>query len=145
MTRLCSIDGCGRSHDAQGFCTAHWKRWRKHGDPLAGGTPRGNSAGSPARYLREVVLTYDGDECLFWPFGKDGHGYAEAKVDGRMVSVHRFVCQKAHGDPPSTGLDAAHSCGKGHLACVTKQHLSWKARAENEADKLIHGTKARRG
>lgn len=36
-----------------------------------------------------------------------------------------------------------HSCGKGHEACVAPGHLIWKTRAENEADKLEHGTSNR--
>ena len=30
---------CGRKHYGHGFCYLHWKRWRKHGDPLVGGRP----------------------------------------------------------------------------------------------------------
>ena len=36
----CSIDGCEREKAARGWCRPHWKRWRRHGDPLAGGSPR---------------------------------------------------------------------------------------------------------
>lgn len=38
--------------------------------------------------------------------------------------------------PPTPKHDAAHSCGKGKNGCVTKRHLSWKTRKENEADKI---------
>lgn len=37
---LCSIDGCERATVGRGWCTAHYKRWKRHGDPLAGGAPR---------------------------------------------------------------------------------------------------------
>jgi hypothetical protein len=31
----CSIEGCkGQNHEARGFCTKHYQRFRKHGDPL---------------------------------------------------------------------------------------------------------------
>lgn len=34
VSPLCSIEGCGRPHIARGWCNNHWKRWRRHGDPL---------------------------------------------------------------------------------------------------------------
>ena len=32
----CSIDGCNKEKAARGWCSTHWARWRKHGDPLGG-------------------------------------------------------------------------------------------------------------
>ena len=29
----CSVDGCETKSSARGYCTKHWDRWRKHGDP----------------------------------------------------------------------------------------------------------------
>jgi hypothetical protein len=91
------------------------------------------------RFIREVVLCYDGDECLAWPFSK-GRGYGMVWVDGRMVVASRYICELAHGAPPTPEHEAAHSCGKGHEACVTKGHLDWKTPAQNQADRVIHGT-----
>lgn len=34
---VCSIDGCSKPTLARGWCSAHHTRWRRHGDPLAGG------------------------------------------------------------------------------------------------------------
>ena len=35
--KVCSIDGCDGAVRARGWCTRHYCRWRKHGDPLVGG------------------------------------------------------------------------------------------------------------
>lgn len=136
---VCEVDGCERPHHALGFCSKHSHRYARHGDPLGGGTPQGE----PERYFREVVLAYEGDECLPWPFGCDESGYGRMHNDGRLQTVSRLVCEEGNGPPPTPGHQAAHSCGKGHLACVTKRHLSWKTRVGNEADRLLHGTSNR--
>lgn len=133
---ICSVEGCGTAARARGWCPAHYQRWRKYGSPLAGGT----SLGQPLRHLHEVVLAYDGDECLIWPFAKGVAGYGRLRVNGRSVIVSRIVCELAHGEPPTPKHEAAHSCGRGHKGCCTKRHLSWKTPAQNTADKFEHGT-----
>lgn len=138
---LCKIEACGKAAiNSRGWCSGHYQRWQRHGDPLGGSTPRGDSAGSPARYLREVAILYDGDECLLWPFTTNGAGNAQIRHRGRNKLVSRIVCEEEHGPPPTPKHEAAHSCGKGHEACVTKRHLEWKTPKQNNADKLIHGT-----
>ena len=32
--RICSIEGCGSVHEAKGYCSKHWQRFKKFGDPL---------------------------------------------------------------------------------------------------------------
>lgn len=39
-TRTCTIDGCDKPLLARGWCSAHWTRWKRHGDPLGGGAKR---------------------------------------------------------------------------------------------------------
>lgn len=34
MRPPCTVEGCGRPNDARGLCRMHYKRWKKHGDPL---------------------------------------------------------------------------------------------------------------
>lgn len=33
---LCSIEGCNQGVYGRGWCQRHWKRWRAHGNPVAG-------------------------------------------------------------------------------------------------------------
>ncbi len=95
--------------------------------------------GEPMRYFREVVLAYEGTECLTWPYAKSS-GYGVMQADGKDKLVHILACQHRNGPPPTPKHEAAHSCGKGHEACCSQMHLSWKTRKENHADKLVHGT-----
>lgn len=94
-------------------------------------------------FLEDVVMAYGGDECLFWPFGRSGGGYAQMHDGGHIVLVCRVVCERVHGPSPTPKHQAAHSCGRGTSGCVTKGHLSWKTPVANHADKLIHGTSNR--
>lgn len=34
--QTCKINNCDRPHLARGFCSAHYERWHKYGDPLGG-------------------------------------------------------------------------------------------------------------
>lgn len=96
--------------------------------------------GAARRFYEETVLTYEGDDCLLWPFARYDYGYGKINDGGRTRRVHRLACEESHGQPPTPEHQAAHLCGNGHLGCVTKRHLAWKTRAENEADKVSHGT-----
>lgn len=135
--RLCSINGCGKPSKQKGWCWGHYSRWRRHGNPVEGGTVRGE----PARYINETVLTFTGDECLIWPFNRSSNGRGMAWIDGRMVLVHRHVCEAVHGDAPSVTHEAAHVCGRGDHGCVSPHHVRWKTKTQNEADKAVHGTR----
>lgn len=138
MSRLCSIDGCGCPVRSRGWCSRHYYRWRMHGDPLSGRIP----SGTLAEWIDDVALRYEGDDCLIWPFSRNNKGYGQIRQNGRTEIVSRLVCIEVNGPPPTTDHEAAHSCGKGHLGCVTKRHLSWKTAKENKADDLMHGTRS---
>lgn len=134
MADKCSIAECDKPACGRGWCSAHYTRWRRHGDPLAGRTP----VGWPMRFLEEA-LTYEGDDCLIWPFTRNNAGYGQVQRDGRMHLVTRLVCERTHGPAPER-YEAAHSCGNGHGGCINRHHLSWKTTTENANDKRIHGT-----
>jgi hypothetical protein len=34
--RMCTVDGCGDPARGRGYCNLHYRRWRRHGDPLGG-------------------------------------------------------------------------------------------------------------
>lgn len=68
------------------------------------------------------------------------YAFVTLYIDGEPVnvSVHRVICHTFHGDPPSASHHAAHDNGdrKNNRA----NNLAWKTPAENEADKIRHGT-----
>ncbi len=133
----CSVEGCENTQIvARKLCKAHYERWRRHGNPIGGGTARGEAQ----RWLREVALLYTRDECIAWPYSRLPNGYGHIQFDGKSACVSRVICEEINGPPPSLKYDAAHSCGNGHLACCTPRHLRWATHVENMADCLKHGT-----
>lgn len=136
--RICSIEGCGKKHYARGWCEPHYLIAKRGADPLAGHTRPPN--GSARRFL-ESQKSYFGDDCIFWPFTKSGSGASiQDVVTHRRVQVCQILCEHFYGPKPTPRHESAHSCGNGHLACVTGRHLRWATRRENMQDKLIHGT-----
>lgn len=135
---LCSIEGCGKPRLARGWCGAHYQRWERHGDPF---TITGTINGAALKWLMEHWDT-DSDGCLIWPFART-KGYGTVWFEGRQKLVSRVVCERLHGPPPTPKHQAAHLCGKGHLGCITRNHLVWKTSRENELDRLSHGTRCR--
>lgn len=136
----CGVDGCeGNSHytanGKNGYCSRHAQRLRRHGSPRGGKTDRG----AACKFYEDVVLGYEGDECLTWPFSTI-KGYAQIKFNGERRLVSRLACEAEHGPAPSSEHHAAHGCGRGHQGCVAKRHLSWKLPVDNSADKVGHGT-----
>lgn len=138
MTRLCAVEGCGKPKHTKGFCNAHYQRDRRHGNPLGLRVFKGEAI----RFVHEVALKHKGDECLIWPYARTKKGYPRVRVNGSTRTASRYVCELAHGKPPTDEHESSHSCGKGHEGCVSAEHLSWKTPVENQADKLIHGTLA---
>ena len=135
---MCDIEGCHKPVVARGWCEAHYTRWKRYGNPLT----RVKMRGDAIRFFNEVVLTYEGDECLKWPYTTDNKGYGWVSVEGVGKKAHAAVCEAIYGPRPQ-GKVAAHSCGKGHEGCCTKNHLRWATRKENGEDMVKHGTSSR--
>lgn len=134
-SRICSVDGCGKKHKGRGFCDKHLQRFRKHGSEHVNLTKKYEAI----TFFKEVVVPYEGDECLIWPHSKNDDGYGIVRWNGKTSLVCRILCEITTNQP-GDGYESAHSCGNGMQGCVNKKHLSWKTSAENTADKFTHGT-----
>lgn len=139
----CSVANC-KNHalHASGrgdkLCRPHYKKKLKYGDPCYVYV-------RPSEVMAWVknAISYDGDDCLIWPFARSGQKYGCMRFRGSTQLAHRVVCELVHGSPPSPLSQAAHSCGKGHEGCVNPRHLRWDSRSGNFADKVKHGTDSR--
>lgn len=102
---------------------------------LAGG-------GNLAAWIRSHLDYPHKDWCLIWPFGKSDTGYAFFGSPTRRV--HRIMCEYRHGPAPTPEYHAAHSCDRGHEACVNPWHVDWKTPSENQIDRRRSGIKPSR-
>jgi hypothetical protein len=93
--------------------------------------------GEPRVFLERLV-GHQGDECIKWPYKTGTSGYGYAYIGKRYYSASRLMCILAHGEPYLIWNEAAHSCG--NRWCVNPNHLSWKNKRGNAADRLAHGT-----
>lgn len=85
-----------------------------------------------------LAVAHDGAECLIWPFARTGVGYATS----RGGLTHNKICKRRNANPKNFPC-ALHSCGNGHLGCVSGAHLYWGTQLDNAADRDLHGRTAR--
>lgn len=134
--RVCTIDGCEREVASLGWCSGHYQRNRKYGDPLGGGPSPGAPKALIERKLSE--LAPDDDECWTWPHADNGNGYPVIHLNGRLQYVHRLVYERVVGPIPP-GLQIRHMCGRGRThGCWNPNHLDVGTHKQNMADKVIH-------
>ena len=126
----CSIDSCDNKVRARGWCSKHYQRWEKHGDPrkkvlLQYKTPE-------ERW--ENWTEWQGD-CLIWTGNLDNYGYGRIWVDGSNRKAHRYAWEREHGPIPE-GMLVDH---KDHCdtRCVNVGHLRLATYAENNANKGV--------
>jgi hypothetical protein len=138
----CKVEDCDRDADRKargkgGFCSMHYQRFKRHGDPN-----RVDAPASPAQDWIKAHVAYPGDDCLEWPFAlhRNGYGVVHRPGSGKLTTAAHLMCEMVYGPKPTRSHEAAHSCGKGHLACVNPKHLRWATPTENHADKIEHGT-----
>lgn len=162
MAKRCCVDGCQREHAARGFCRAHWKKWKKYGNPLAVAPPipslRGmctvtgcgkkeNAKGMCYMHYYRMAKHGTTDLPLIAP--KYGPICSIEGCDTRMQS--RGFCHKhykrwqIHGntdDPvrplPKNGRRKLH--GKARARTVMEQHLCRQLLPEEEVHHKDHDT-----
>lgn len=93
-------------------------------------------------FVNNVVLCWNSDECLIWPYATFEKGYACHRLPGSSSRrLSRSLCEVENGSPPTDVHQAAHKCGVNR--CVNRRHLYWATPQQNSDDKQRHGRQSR--
>jgi hypothetical protein len=104
---ICTAPSCGLSAVAKTFCDRHYRRWKKHGDPLKiqpTANRRSHFVIGDTAFLQvasgEYVLVSAGDfhrvACHNWQL-TDGYAHRSGVIDGRRqrITLHSVILGKA--------------------------------------------------
>lgn len=131
MTRLCSLDGCCNKHYGNGYCTKHYNRVRRTGDPQGVRTGHRYETQDVAERLAARSAT-DGDCLIYQTKQKTRSGHVLIGRNGQYVGVHRAAWELANGPVPQ-GLCVLHRCDRPR--CINVAHLFLGTIADNNADR----------
>lgn len=112
--KVCSVEGCTQPVNARGWCSTHYSRWRKGGDPLVANKPvrplckapgcsrPHNSHGYCTTHYQRLQKfgTLEPQRREKGTGTIHPSGYARITRNGVMDSVHRVVWEEAHGPLP---------------------------------------------
>lgn len=120
--RTCTLPDCDSRHYGHGYCDRHYRRWKRHGDPL------GFAWGDVEARIRAKTVVEDG--CWVYT-GQPSKRYPEVRIDGVRTGIHRWSYETHHGPIPD-GHDVDHLCRV--TRCWNPQHLRTLPAADNTAD-----------
>lgn len=118
--KSCKVDDCPRPTFGKGFCTMHYQRARKHGDPQITLAPVAHKRPDIATRLLSKAVEDPITGCWNWIGWKNNTGYGVLYVVGagsanRMLA-HR-VSYDLHKGEIADGLQVDHVCHNRDLAC----------------------------
>jgi transcriptional regulator with XRE-family HTH domain len=136
--RACAIPDCPEPQDARGWCSRHYQRWRKYGDPLAWRrAPPKPRPPSRRRTLEQRFWSHVSKHaggCWLWSASVTAEGYGRFHLTvTREQKAHSLAYGLTHGPLPP-GQVLVNQCGT--RACVNPEH--WAASTRKEVARGWH-------
>lgn len=94
----CRCDGCAFPRRARGFCTMHYQRWKKYGDPNVIKPTR--VPGDPWVRFWKYVKIDQVTGCWLWTGAKFQLGYGAFRVNNMQWRVHVWTWEQTNGERP---------------------------------------------
>jgi hypothetical protein len=113
----CTIQGCERNRMTRGWCSTHYSRWRRNGNPLRTLTPARVSGTPDERFWAKVNGS---GVCWEWEGSKNARGYGHFSLNNKLVYAHRYAWTTLVGTIPDD-LVLDHLCR--NTSCVAPDHL----------------------
>lgn len=121
----CVIEACDVRSVARGMCRMHYRRWKRHGDPLAAVQERPHKVPMEDRFWARVDKAGE-YECWNWTgASKRGYGFFN-HLNGQQA--HRYSYELANGPIPD-GMTVDHMCW--NTLCQNPKHLQLLTRRAN--------------
>lgn len=132
--KICKIESCEKKAIGFGFCSKHYTRLRRYGDPLFPGM---NGVKKKARKI-DFVIRNDCFELISHKLNADG--YSEIMINCRTKKVHRHIYEQCFGEIPK-GLVVRHKCD--NPSCINPEHLEIGTHQDNIADMVSRNRQAK--
>lgn len=136
MSAVCRLPECMalvQPAGRRGWCSSHYQRWRRHGDPRGGWN---FAPGVPLAYrlAARTDRSAGPDACWLWLGTRYQQGYGRMQWKGRTVRVTHLVYELDRGHPPPADRpQVLHTCD--NPPCVNPKHLWAGTALDNMRDR----------
>lgn len=133
---VCSVSGCDLKVYGHGWCSKHYMRWKRNGDPTVRlRAKRGGTHEEKFRHFMPGDPPRDGS-CWEWAGSTNDKGYGIfMSADRKPIRAHRVAYQIFKGEEPGPVL--RHTCD--NPPCCNPDHLLQGTFEDNSRDMVERG------